>query len=259
MDDVRACRGIGVGDGATTAPPLTTTSSSSSSSRASEKLPRSGFLFAFVPVPRPVLEPSIWASSSSAAVRAGERRGVWVAEEETLGAACMHTCGVSMRPLFVLCACAYCLHAMQGQGASEAGRHEETERRTGGGWACSWWRFNTIVEVDERIEFLERERLGRLVVNEYTLPFLRRLLIALEYYHFIVLYKITEFPYRRWEWMEKGSKGGKGKVCVSSSATELRGREERTETNVDCGSLNSNRGYFPARVHLECAWLGRIY
>ena len=78
--------------------------------------------------------------------------------------------------------------ALQGQGASE-GRHEETERRTGGSWACPWWRFHAIVEVDERVEFLERERLRRLVVNEYTLPFLRRLLVTLEYYHFIVLYK----------------------------------------------------------------------
>lgn len=183
-----------MGDGATAARPLTTAASSSSSSRASEKLLGSGFPFAPVPVPRPVVEPCSWASSSSAAVRAGERRGVWAAEEERLGAACMHACGVSMGPLFVLCACACSLHAMQsnatqGQGASETCRHEETERRTGGSWACSWWRFNTIVEVDERVEFLERERLGCLVVNEYTLPFLRRLLVALEYYHFIVLYK----------------------------------------------------------------------
>lgn len=88
------------------------------------------------------------------------------------------------------------------------------EARGGGSWACSWRRFNAIVEVDERVEFLERERLRGLIVNEYTLPFLSRLLIALEYYHFIV---------------------------------------------IDCGSLNPNRGYFPARVHLECAWLGRIY
>ena len=63
-----------------------------------------------MPVPRPVLEPSSWASSSSAAVRAGERRGVWAAEEDKLGAAC----GVSMGPvLFVLCACAYGVHAKQ--------------------------------------------------------------------------------------------------------------------------------------------------
>lgn len=179
-----------MGDGATTAPPLTTTSSSSSS-RASEKLPGSGFPFASMPVPRPVLEPSSWASSSSAAVRAGERRGVWAAEEERLGAACMHACGVSMGP-FVLCACGYGVHPTQQSNAragGERGKHAETERRTGGSWACSWWRFNTIVEVDERVEFLERERLCRLIVNEYTLPFLRRLLIALEYYHFIVLHK----------------------------------------------------------------------
>jgi hypothetical protein len=144
-----------------------------------------------MPVPGPVLEPSSWASSSSAAVRAGERRGVWAAEEERLGAAGMRACGVSMGPIFVLCACADGVHPMQSnaRAGGERGRHEETERRTGGSWACSWRRFNTVVEVDERVEFLERERLRRLIVNEYTLPFLRRLLIALEYYHFIVLYK----------------------------------------------------------------------
>ena len=91
---------------------------------------------------------------------------------------------------FVLCACAVCVCVWRAHNAGgERGRHEETERRTGGSWACSWWRFNAIVEVDERVEFLERERLRRLIVNEYTLPFLRRLLIALEYYHFIVLNK----------------------------------------------------------------------
>jgi hypothetical protein len=90
----------------------------------------------------------------------------------------------------------------------EGGRHEETERRTGCNWACLWWRFNTIVEVDERVEFLERERLRGSIVNEYTLPFLGRLLIALEYDHFIVLYN-TEFPYQRCGEGE-GSKG----MCV---------------------------------------------
>jgi len=125
-----------------TAPPLTTSpsssSSSSSSSRASEKLPGSGITFVSMPVPRPVLEPSSWASSSSAAVRTGERRGVWAAEEERLGAAFMRACGVSMDP-FVLCACAYGVHATQGQGGKgeERGRHEETETRTRGSWACS--------------------------------------------------------------------------------------------------------------------------
>jgi hypothetical protein len=98
------------------APPLTTASSSCpSSSRASEKLPRSGFRFASVPVPRPVLEPSSWASSSSAAVRAGERRGVWAAEEERLGAAGMRACGVSMGPIFVLRACG-CAKQRKGRG-----------------------------------------------------------------------------------------------------------------------------------------------
>jgi hypothetical protein len=91
-----------------------------------------------------------------------------------------------------VCVCVWRAHnAMQcnARAGGEQGRHEETERRTGGSWACSWRRFNAIVEVDERVEFLERERLRGLIVNEYTLPFLSRLLIALEYYHFIVLYK----------------------------------------------------------------------
>ena len=124
----------------------------------------------------------------------------------------------------------------------ERGTHEKTERRTGGSRACSWWRFNTIVEVDERVEFLERERLRRLVVNEYTLPFLRRRLNTLENYHFIVLYN-TEYQYQRC---------GEGEGCKGRGVSG-------GETNVDCGSLNPNRGYFLARVHLECAWLGRIY
>ena len=103
-----------------------------------------------------------------------------------------------MGPVFVLCACANGVHAKQSnaRAGGERGRHEETERRTGGSWACSWRRFNTIVEVDERVEFLEREGLCRLIVNEYTLPFLRRRLNALEYYHFIVLYN-TEYRYQR--------------------------------------------------------------
>lgn len=83
-----------------------------------------------------------------------------------------------------------------------------------GSWACSRWCFGVKVEVDERVQLLERERLCRLVVNKHTLPFLRGLLLALEYYHLLI---------------------------------------------VDCGSLNPNCGYFPARVHLECAWLGRVY
>jgi hypothetical protein len=85
-----------VGGGATTALALTTSpsssSSSSSSSRASEKLPGSGIPFVSMPVPRPVLEPSSWASSSSAAVRTGERRGVWAVEEERLEAAFVRAC-----------------------------------------------------------------------------------------------------------------------------------------------------------------------
>lgn len=108
--NVRACRGVGVGAGATAGPPLTSRSSSSSpSSRASEKLLGPGLPLASVPVPVPrrLLEPSSWASSSSAAVRAGERRGVWAAEEERLGAgymhACMRACGVSMGPFNYSC------------------------------------------------------------------------------------------------------------------------------------------------------------
>ena len=30
-------------------------------------------------------------------------------------------------------------------------------------------------------------------------------------------------------------------------------------TNVDCGSLNPNGGYFPARVYLKRAWLRGVY
>ena len=108
----------------------------------------------------------------------------------------------------------------------ERGRHEETERRTGGSWACSWWRFNTIVEVNERVEFLERERLRRLIVNEYTLPFLRRRLNALEHYHFIVLYN-TEYQYQRWGEGE-GCKG-RGVSGVGGKRTLTVGRSTRTE------------------------------
>jgi len=56
-----------------------------------------------------------------------------------------------------------------------------------GGWACSWRRPDVKVEVDERVEPLERERLRLLVVDEHTLPFLRGLLVALEYYHLVVV------------------------------------------------------------------------
>ena len=114
----------------------------------------------------------------------------------------------------------------------ERGRHEETERRTGGCWACSRCRFNAIVEVDKRVEFLERERLRRLVVNEYTLPFFSRLLIALEYYHFIVLYKsgISRIS---------GGVRGRGEKGLGSQGKCVSGGGE-TETNVDCGSLNPN-------------------
>lgn len=132
-----------MGDGSTTAPRLTTNSSSSpssSSSRASEKLPGSGFRFAsLMPVPRPVLEPSSWASSSSAAARAGERRGVWAAEEERLGAAGMMG-AESAWGYFVsyACACAYGVHTMQcnatqGQGASKAGMRKQRDVREAAG------------------------------------------------------------------------------------------------------------------------------
>jgi len=91
------------------------------------------------------------------------------------------------------------VHARQGkegQGASESGMGK-AKTRTGGRWACSWWHFTVIVEVDERVEFLECERLRCLVVNEHTLPFLRGLLIALEYYHLIILYTKFRFPDQR--------------------------------------------------------------
>ena len=103
--------------------------------------------------------------------------------------ACVHACVRNQHGAHSCYVRVRIAKAEQGRARGERGRHEETERRTGGSWACSWWRFNAIVEVDERVEFLERERLRCLIVNEYTFPFLRRLLVALEYYHFIVLYK----------------------------------------------------------------------
>ena len=30
-------------------------------------------------------------------------------------------------------------------------------------------------------------------------------------------------------------------------------------TNIDCGALDSDSGYFLALVYLECAWLGSVY
>lgn len=68
-----------------------------------------------------------------------------------------------------------------------------TETRTRGSWACPRWCLGIEVEVNERVQLLERERLRCLVVNEHTLPFLRGLLIALEHYHLIVL-DISEYP-----------------------------------------------------------------
>lgn len=205
-----------MGDAAATDPPLTTTpscsSSSSSSSRASEKLSGSGFPFASMPV----LEASSWASSSSAAVRIWGRCGVWAAEEEEWLAAAGVRAVRSQRGASVcervLCACVRGVRATQGAsrgrgrgGASVAGMSEET--RTGGSQACSWWRFNVKVEVDERVEFLERERLRRLVVDEHTLPFLRGLLIALEHYHLIILDKYRISRHQR-------------HVCVCGGETE---------------------------------------
>jgi hypothetical protein len=111
-----------VGDAAATDPPLGTTpsSSSSSSSRASEKLSGSGFPFASMPVPRPVLEPSSWASSSSAAVRIWERCGVWAAEEEErLAAACVcaeSAWGVRVGSACVHMACTQCNARSKGRG-----------------------------------------------------------------------------------------------------------------------------------------------
>ena len=57
---------------------------------------------------------------------------------------------------------------------------------------CSWGCFSIKVEVDERVQLLERERLCSFVVDEHTLPFLRGLLVALEHYHLIILDKNTK-------------------------------------------------------------------
>lgn len=144
------------------------------------------------------------------------------------------------------CMCAYSVQATQrkGQGASERGRHEENrETRTRASLPCSWWCFGIEVEVDERVQLLERERLCSFVVNEHTLPFLRGLLVALEHYHLIILYK-NYFPHQL--------------VCVMGVNEGRRGKRV-SRTNVDCGSLNPDGGYFLARVHLECAWLGSVY
>lgn len=40
---------------------------------------------------------------------------------------------------------------------------------------------------------------------------------------------------------------------------EGRGEVSGGGTNVDCGSLNPNGGYFPARVYLKRAWLRGVY
>ena len=68
-----------------------------------------------------------------------------------------------------------------------ARRFSRETKRTRGSRACSRWRFAIKVEVNERVEFLERVRLRRLVVDKHTLPFLRGLLLALEHNHFVVL------------------------------------------------------------------------
>jgi hypothetical protein len=108
---------------------------------------------------------------------------------------------------------------------------------TSGRRACSWWRLAVKVEVDERVELLERERLRRLVIDEHTLPFLRGLLLALEHNHFIVL----ENMYERVRGIRCGMRVKAGR------------------TNVGCRSLDPDCGHLLARVHFERAWLGRVY
>ena len=80
--------------------------------------------------------------------------------------------------------------------------------RTRGNRACSWLRFDVKVEVDERVKFLERERLCRLVVDEHTFPFFRRLLLALEYYHLVVLDRAANNQHVRGGRNEVGGVGG---------------------------------------------------
>ena len=122
------------------------------------------------------------------------------------------------------------------QASRQAGmRRKERETRTRGSLACSWGCFGVKVEVDERVQLLERERLCSFVVDEHTLPFLRGLLVALEYYHLIILAKPNS-------------------VCCCWG-----GESEVSRTNVDRGALDPHTGYFPPLVHLECAWLDSVY
>ena len=90
-----------------------------------------------MPVPRLAPEPSSWASSSSAAVRTGERRGVWAAEEERLGAACVRACvracGVNMGPIRVMCVCGLQKQSKEGQGVSEVGMRKRRDVREAAG------------------------------------------------------------------------------------------------------------------------------
>jgi hypothetical protein len=98
-------------------------------------------------------------------------------------------------------------NATQGARAGERREGNRERARTRGSQACSRWCFNVKVEVDERVEFLEREGLRRLVVDEHTLPFLRGLLIALEHNHLIILDR-TEFPVSASVCMCAGDEGG---------------------------------------------------
>ena len=97
------------------------------------------------------------------------------------------------------CVCAHiaCTQRSQGQGAGERGRYagrreENRETRTRASLPCSWGCFGVKVEVDERVQLLERERLCSFVVDEHTFPFLRGLLVALEHYHLIILDRNTK-------------------------------------------------------------------
>ena len=166
------------------APPASaSTSLSSCCASASAKL-GSGSPSASISGPMPTPDPasSSCASSSSTAMRTGVRCGVCAEEEETLGAA-----GRDQSPACIACAytCARAWIARKDR--------DRNERRTRGSRACSRQRLAVKVEVDERVEFLQRERLRCLVVNEHTLPFLRGLLVALEHYHLIALDKVVAF------------------------------------------------------------------
>jgi hypothetical protein len=93
------------------------------------------------------------------------------------------------------------LHARKGKDSGAACGEHSTYGRQPGVFVVG---LAIKVEVDERVELLECERLRRLVENEHTLPFLRGLLVALEYYHLVTLDR--NFPISVCE----GEGGGEG-------------------------------------------------